>query len=88
VKEPALNLPRLRADYAREVDERRIYLDRVWRESGEISTNSWARKRFDGRRRAIAFILRRAKLIASNNAQRTSIRFGSHIWNRQGALLP
>ena len=78
---------------AREVDERRIYnfpkaidLDRVWRESAEISTISWARKRFDGRRRAIA--LQRARRISSSTAQRTSIRFGSYTWNMQGGLLP
>ena len=38
------------------------------------------------RRRAIA--LQRAKRIPSNTAQRTSIRFGSCIWNTQGGLLP
>jgi hypothetical protein len=75
-----------------EVDER-IYnlpkgidLDRVWRASAAISTISWARKRFDGRRRAIA--LQRARRMFWNTALRTSIRFGSYTWNMQGGLLP
>jgi hypothetical protein len=38
------------------------------------------------RRRAIA--LQRAKRIPSNTDQRTSIGFGSYIWNMQGGLLP
>jgi hypothetical protein len=50
-----------------------------------ISTISWARKRFDGRRRAA---LQRARRISSSTAQRTSIRFGSYTWNMQGELLP
>jgi hypothetical protein len=45
----------------------------------------WARKRFDGHRRAI--VLERVRRIASNTAQRTSIRFCLYIWNMQGGPL-